>query len=113
MAYEFKLPDVGEGIHEGEIVKFHVKEGDTIQEDDVLAEVQTDKAVVEIPVPVSGTVTKLNAKEGEILEVGSVLAVFDTGKEEAAEPAESQSEEKAAPRGEGATSSSKTGRCRR
>lgn len=107
MAYEFKLPDVGEGIHEGEIVKFHVKEGDTVQEDDVLAEVQTDKAVVEIPVPVSGTVTKLNAKEGEILEVGSVLAVFDTGKEEAAEPAESQSEEKAAPRGEGATAAAK------
>lgn len=46
MAYEFKLPDVGEGIHEGEIVKLHVKEGDRIQEDDIFAEVQTDKAVV-------------------------------------------------------------------
>ncbi|MDR6225943.1 dihydrolipoamide acetyltransferase family protein [Desmospora profundinema] len=79
MAFEFKLPDVGEGIHEGEIVKFYVKEGDSINEDDVLAEVQTDKAVVEIPSPVTGTVKKLNADEGEVVEVGSVLAVFDTG----------------------------------
>jgi pyruvate dehydrogenase E2 component (dihydrolipoamide acetyltransferase) len=82
VAFEFKLPDVGEGIHEGEIVKFYVKEGDTINEDDVLAEVQTDKAVVEIPAPVTGTVKKLNAEEGEVVEVGSVLAVFDTGEDD-------------------------------
>ncbi|SMO73172.1 dihydrolipoamide acetyltransferase family protein [Melghirimyces algeriensis] len=95
MAFEFKLPDVGEGIHEGEIVKFHVKEGDSINEDDVLAEVQTDKAVVEIPSPVTGTVSKLNANEGEVVEVGSVLAVFDTGDgEDAADPeAEENSQE--------------------
>lgn len=78
MAFEFKLPDVGEGIHEGEIIKFYVKEGDPIQEDDVVAEVQTDKAVVEIPSPVTGTVRKLNASEGEVIEVGSVFVVFDT-----------------------------------
>lgn len=77
MAYEFKLPDVGEGIHEGEIVKLHVKEGDRIQEDDIFAEVQTDKAVVEIPAPVSGTVKELRVKEGEVVLVGSVLAVFE------------------------------------
>lgn len=82
MAFEFKLPDVGEGIHEGEIVSFHVKEGDAINEDDILAEVQTDKAVVEIPAPVTGTVKKLNASEGDVVEVGSVLAVFDTGDED-------------------------------
>lgn len=110
MAYEFKLPDVGEGIHEGEIVKFHVQEGDTVKEDDVLAEVQTDKAVVEIPVPVNGTVTKLNAKEGEILEVGSVLAVFDTGDGVAAEQPVSQPEEKAAPAAESATTAAKPAR---
>jgi pyruvate dehydrogenase E2 component (dihydrolipoamide acetyltransferase) len=92
LAYEFKLPDVGEGIHEGEIVKFYVKEGDEIKEDDVLAEVQTDKAVVEIPSPVTGTVKKLNAEEGEVVEVGSVLAVFDTGDGDVAE--ESAQEEK-------------------
>jgi len=67
LAYEFKLPDVGEGIHEGEIVKLHVKEGDRIQEDDIFAEVQTDKAVVEIPAPVSGTVKELRVKEGEVV----------------------------------------------
>ena len=49
MAFEFRLPDIGEGIHEGEIVKWFIKAGDTIEEDDVLAEVQNDKSVVEIP----------------------------------------------------------------
>ena len=77
MAYEFKLPDVGEGIHEGEIVKLHVKEGDRIQEDDIFAEVQTDKAVVEIPSPVTGIVKEMRVKEGEVAVVGSVLAVFE------------------------------------
>ena len=76
MAYEFKLPDVGEGIDEGEIVKLHVKEGDRIQEDDIFAEVQTDKAVVEIPSPVTGVVKEIRVKEGEVAVVGSVLAVF-------------------------------------
>ncbi|PTX60253.1 pyruvate dehydrogenase E2 component (dihydrolipoamide acetyltransferase) [Melghirimyces profundicolus] len=95
MAYEFKLPDVGEGIHEGEIVKFHVQEGDSINEDDVLAEVQTDKAVVEIPAPVTGTVKKLNADEGDVVEVGSVLAVFDTGEgDDAVDQEEEKKEEK-------------------
>lgn len=97
MAFEFKLPDVGEGIHEGEIVKFYVKEGDSINEDDVLAEVQTDKAVVEIPSPVTGTVKKLNAAEGEVVEVGSVLAVFDTGDGDAAEEATAEEEKEEAP----------------
>lgn len=78
MAYQFKLPDVGEGIHEGEIVKLHVKEGDRIKEDDIFAEVQTDKAVVEIPSPVTGIVKELKVKEGETAVVGSVLAVFET-----------------------------------
>lgn len=78
MAYEFKLPDIGEGIHEAEIVKLHVKEGDDVQEDDVFAEVETDKAVVEIPVPVNGKVSTLNIKEGDTVEVGSVVATFAT-----------------------------------
>ncbi|WP_124728152.1 dihydrolipoamide acetyltransferase family protein [Staphylospora marina] len=87
MAYEFKLPDVGEGIHEGEIVKLYVKEGDTIQEFDTFAEVQTDKAVVEIPSPVTGRVRELRVKEGEIALVHSVIAVIDEEGSEA--PAES------------------------
>lgn len=77
MAFEFKLPDIGEGIHEGEIVKWFVKEGDKVEEDDVLAEVQNDKAVVEIPSPVKGTVTKVNVEEGTVATVGQTIITFD------------------------------------
>ncbi|RAL21879.1 dihydrolipoamide acetyltransferase family protein [Thermoflavimicrobium daqui] len=93
-AFEFKLPDVGEGIHEGEVVKLYVKEGDSIEEFDTFAEIQTDKAVVEIPAPVSGTVKELRAKEGEIAIVGSVIAVFEVEGEagEASEEAEVKEE---------------------
>lgn len=76
-AYQFKLPDVGEGIHEGEIVTLHAKEGDTIQEFDIFAEVQTDKAVVEIPSPVSGTIKEIKVKEGDVVLVDSVIAIID------------------------------------
>lgn len=77
MAFEFKLPDIGEGIHEGEIVKWFVKPGDEINEDDVLAEVQNDKAVVEIPSPVKGKVLELRVNEGEVATVGQVIVTFD------------------------------------
>ncbi|HLR68098.1 dihydrolipoamide acetyltransferase family protein [Virgibacillus alimentarius] len=77
MAYEFKLPDIGEGIHEGEIVKWFLKEGDEVKEDDSLCEVQNDKAVVEIPSPVEGTVKKLHVEEGEVAVVGDTLITFD------------------------------------
>lgn len=95
MAYEFKLPDIGEGIHEAEIVKLHVKEGDDVQEDDVFAEVETDKAVVEIPVPINGKVSTLNIQEGDTVEVGSVVATFATDEdpEEASEDARAAAEE--------------------
>src|SRR5699024_1486449 len=77
MAYEFKLPDIGEGIHEGEIVKWFLKEGDEVKEDDSLCEVQNDKAVVEILSPVEGTVKNLNVEEGEVAVVGDTLITFD------------------------------------
>ncbi|MBA4537907.1 2-oxo acid dehydrogenase subunit E2 [Bacillus aquiflavi] len=77
MAFQFKLPDIGEGIHEGEIVKWFVKEGEKLSEDDVLCEVQNDKAVVEIPSPVSGTVEKIHVKEGQVAIVGDVLVSID------------------------------------
>ncbi|GGD19595.1 dihydrolipoamide acetyltransferase family protein [Pontibacillus salipaludis] len=77
MAYEFKLPDIGEGIHEGEIAKWFVKKGDEVKEDDVLCEVQNDKAVVEIPSPVDGTVTDVHVDEGEVTTVGTVIITFD------------------------------------
>src|SRR5690625_4073103 len=77
MAFNFKLPDIGEGIHEGEILKWFVKEGDEVKEDDILCEVQNDKAVVEIPSPVAGTVEKIHVEEGSVAIVGDVLISFD------------------------------------
>ncbi|MBM7692431.1 pyruvate dehydrogenase E2 component (dihydrolipoamide acetyltransferase) [Peribacillus deserti] len=77
MAFQFKLPDIGEGIREGEIVKWFVKPGDKVQEDDVLCEVQNDKAVVEIPSPVEGTVLEVKVEEGTVAVVGDVLITFD------------------------------------
>lgn len=77
MAFEFKLPDIGEGIHEGEIVKWFVKPGDEVNEDDVLCEVQNDKAVVEIPSPVKGKVLEILVSEGTVATVGQTLIKFD------------------------------------
>lgn len=90
MAYEFKLPDIGEGIHEGEILKWFIKEGDEVKEDDVLCEVQNDKAVVEIPSPVEGKVLEIKVQEGEVAVVGDTLITFDAEGYET----ESSSEEK-------------------
>src|SRR6478752_8966543 len=77
MSFQFKMPDIGEGIHEGEIVKWFVKPGDKVQEDDVLCEIQNDKAVVEIPSPVEGTVEEVLVGEGTVATVGQVLVSFD------------------------------------
>ena len=77
MAYQFKLPDIGEGIAEGEIVKWFVKAGDTINEDDTLLEVQNDKSVEEIPSPVTGTVKNVLVPEGTVANVGDVLVEID------------------------------------
>jgi len=77
MAFEFRLPDIGEGIHEGEIVKWFVKAGDTVKEDDILCEVQNDKAVVEIPSPVEGKVEEVLVAEGTVAVVGDVLIRLD------------------------------------
>lgn len=77
MAYGFKLPDIGEGIHEGEIVKWFVKEGEEVKEDDVLCEIQNDKSVVEIPSPVDGKVTKIFVEEGSVAVVGDTLITFE------------------------------------
>ena len=77
MAFTFRLPDIGEGIHEGEIVKWFVKAGDTVKEDDILCEVQNDKAVVEIPSPVEGTVKEVLVEEGTVAVVGDALIHLD------------------------------------
>ncbi|HZG87203.1 dihydrolipoamide acetyltransferase family protein [Paenibacillus sp.] len=75
--FEYRMPELGEGLHEGEIVKWHVKPGDSIKEDDILMEVQNDKAVVEVPSPVTGVVKEVKVAEGTVAVVGDVLAVID------------------------------------
>jgi pyruvate dehydrogenase E2 component (dihydrolipoamide acetyltransferase) len=76
MALEFRFPDVGEGIHEGEIVRWLVQEGDQVRLDQPLVEVETDKAVVEIPAPSAGTILRLAVDAGEKIQVGEVLVVI-------------------------------------
>src|SRR2546421_5157351 len=89
MAYELKLPDLGEGLTEGEVARWLVAEGAEVAEDDPLVEIQTDKTTVEIPSPAAGTVTKILVAEGETVPVGTVLVVIGSPDEVVAEaPAE-------------------------
>ena len=76
--FEFKLPDIGEGVSEGEIVKWHVKAGDSIESDQEMVEVMTDKVTVQIPSPVKGTVKSILFQEGQVVQVGSVLIEIET-----------------------------------
>src|SRR3989344_2101811 len=76
MPYEFKFPDVGEGIHEGEIVKWVVKEGDKVKADAPLGEIETDKAIVEMPSPKSGTILKIHVQAGGIIKVGEIMVTI-------------------------------------
>jgi pyruvate dehydrogenase E2 component (dihydrolipoamide acetyltransferase) len=85
MAYEFKLPDIGEGVVEGEIVKWLVKEGDLLRQDQPMVEVMTDKATVEIPAPRAGRVLRRMFAEGQTCPVGKVLIAIDEGGDPAAE----------------------------
>lgn len=93
MAYEFKLPDIGEGIHEGEIVKWFVKPGDEVKEDDPIVEIQNDKAVVEIPSPVAGKVLEIKVNEGEVAVVGDVIITFEAEGYDSEEPSNNASPE--------------------
>ena len=77
MLYEFRLPDIGEGVAEGEVVRWLVKEGDVLQEDQPMVEIMTDKATVEIPTPRAGRVAKLMYAEGQICLVGKVLIAIE------------------------------------
>jgi len=84
MPYEFKFPDVGEGIHEGTIVKWFVKEGQKVKADEPLGEIETDKAIVEMPSPKSGTILKLHVQAGGIIHVGEVMVtILEEGESEA------------------------------
>jgi len=105
MVREFKLPDVGEGVAEGELVSWLVEPGDTVTEDQPVAEVETDKALVEVPSPINGTVKELRVAEGEMVPVGDVIMVYnvegeddlsDTSTAEETAAAESDAEAEAA-----------------
>ncbi len=99
--YSFKLPDIGEGIAEAEVVAWHVKLGDEVEEDQAIADMMTDKATVEMESPVSGKIVELNGEEGDMLAIGSVLAVIETDdipdeeEEEPSKAAKKLSEERA------------------
>lgn len=82
MATEFKFPDVGEGITEGTLVKWRVHAGEAVKMDQVLCEVETDKAVVELPSPIMGVVLNLNVREGEQIKVGQVLCTIGSAGEQ-------------------------------
>ncbi|GIN11381.1 dihydrolipoamide acetyltransferase component of pyruvate dehydrogenase complex [Shouchella clausii] len=115
MAYKYKLPEVGEGIHEGEIVKWFVKEGDEVKEDDILLEVQNDKSVVELPSPVDGKVLEVKVEEGTTSYVGDVILVIDDGsgddeaEEESKEEAPKEEKQTASEPEKGQTSSEESG----
>ena len=95
--FEFKLPDIGEGVVEGEVVEWMVAVGDTVKEDDPILSVMTDKATVEIPAPCDGTVKSLVGEAGDILPVGAVCIVFDVDGAGNASPESSAPEPAATP----------------
>ncbi|QPV64702.1 2-oxo acid dehydrogenase subunit E2 [Halosimplex litoreum] len=93
MVREFTLPDVGEGVAEGELLEWHVEVGDTVSEDQVVAEVETDKAVVDVPSPVNGTVRELLADPGDVVPVGDVIVTFDVEGETSPDASDSRAAE--------------------
>jgi pyruvate dehydrogenase E2 component (dihydrolipoamide acetyltransferase) len=97
MAKSFKLPDLGEGIHEGEVLSVHVSVGDEVQEGDTILEVETDKAAVEIPSPFTGTVKEILVKPGDLIKVGDVLMTFEDGAEKTAETPPKKREDRPIP----------------
>ena len=105
MAYEFKLPDLGEGLTEGEIARWLVSEGQEVAEDDPLVEIQTDKTTVEIPSPAAGKVARILVAEGDVVAVGTVLVVIG---EDGAEPSSAATQG----RTQGQTPAVETGRVR-
>ena len=98
MIQSFKLPDLGEGIHEGEVLAVLVSEGDEVKEGDLLLEVETDKAAVEIPSPYDGKVVEIKVKAGDVVHVGDVLVTIDDGAaKQTGEPASPQKGKPASP----------------
>ncbi len=110
MAYEFKLPDLGEGLTEGEIARWLVAEGQEIAEDDPLVEVQTDKTTVEIPSPAGGKVARILVSEGDVVPVGTVLVVI--GEDGALPPPDDEPRGQTQGQTQGQTPAGRTGRVR-
>jgi pyruvate dehydrogenase E2 component (dihydrolipoamide acetyltransferase) len=108
MVREFKLPDVGEGLTEAEIVNWLVEPGDTVSEDQPVAEVETDKAVVEVPAPVNGTVKEILAEEGEMVPVGTVIITFEVEGEAPEPEADAEPEAEPAEPADGETADSES-----
>jgi pyruvate dehydrogenase E2 component (dihydrolipoamide acetyltransferase) len=75
--FEYRFPELGEGLHEGEIVKMHIAPGQTVTDEDIIMEVQNDKAIVEVPCPVNGKVLEVLGKDGQTMRVGEVVAVIE------------------------------------
>ena len=77
MSRAFKLPDLGEGVHEGEVLAVHVSVGQAVKEGDIILEVETDKAAVEIPSPFTGTVADIRVRSGDTVKVGDTIALIE------------------------------------
>ncbi|WP_239614415.1 dihydrolipoamide acetyltransferase family protein [Cohnella mopanensis] len=75
--FEYRFPELGEGLHEGEIVKMLIAPGQTVTDEDIIMEVQNDKAIVEVPCPVNGKVVEVRAKDGQVMHVGEVVAIIE------------------------------------
>ncbi|WP_458122194.1 dihydrolipoamide acetyltransferase family protein [Paenibacillus sp. Z6-24] len=94
--FVYKFPELGEGLHEGEIIKMHIKPGDKVTDDSIIMEVQNDKAVVEVPCPVDGTVVEVLTKDGQVCHVGETVAIIEAEgelPEQDEEPAEQSAPE--------------------
>lgn len=98
----YALPDVGEGLHEAEILSWHVAPGDSVREDDVLVEIETDKSVVEIPSPHAGTVVGLGGQEGDVIAVGELLVEFDVADDSSLDAGAASTDDEPGPDPDGA-----------
>lgn len=104
--FEYRFPELGEGLHEGEIVKMHIAPGQTVTDEDIIMEVQNDKAIVEVPCPVNGKVVEVRAKDGQVMHVGEVVAIIEA---EGDVPDQGPSTESHAEAAGGASGNSATG----
>lgn len=104
--FEYRFPELGEGLHEGEIVKMHIAPGQAVTDEDIIMEVQNDKAIVEVPCPVNGKVVEVRAKDGQVMHVGDIVAIIEA---EGDVPEQAPAEESHAQAAGGASGNSAVG----